>query len=132
MAGISTTHTQEDSVNDILKALALEYGDYRTHGYSVEAWGDGFICVDPEGGHLMSGGEGVVVKRKSTAELEAYRRIAEDQPGPRPVALLLESLLEDLGRLSDALVAEGHKDIGDRVLRLAQEHDPLEQTAVPA
>lgn len=65
-----------------LESLALRYGSYREHGYKVEALNPhdkskGWVLLDPDGAYLMIGSFGGVAP-KQEAELEAYRRIAQD------------------------------------------------------
>lgn len=64
---------------DILAALALRHGDYRSHGYTVERYhAGGWLLFDPDGSQLMIGSCGGLAPRKTDAMLEAYSRIDQD------------------------------------------------------
>ena len=62
-----------------LDSLILRFGNYRAHGYRVERYGDkGWTLQDSDGAYLMIASFGGVSPRRLDAEIEAYRRIAED------------------------------------------------------
>lgn len=67
------------SANPVLAALAVEYGDWRAYGYTVERYGPGeWLLRDPDGAQLMVANYGGLAPTQGAAILEAYTRIAQD------------------------------------------------------
>lgn len=98
---LSTLASAEPTDMDALKAFALEYGDHRTYGYKVQPLDEndhsrGWMLLDPAGGSLMIGGEGGVSRRKSSAILEAYRRIDGDSKAARVLGLDVDAFWADV------------------------------------
>lgn len=98
---LATLANTEPTDMDALKALALEYGDHRTYGYKVEPFDPndharGWMLLDPSGGQLMIGSEGGVSRRKSSAILEAYRRIDGDTQAARILGVDVDSFWADV------------------------------------
>jgi hypothetical protein len=86
---------------DALKAFAAEYGDHREYGYKVLPFDEndhsrGWMLLDPSGSNLQIGGEGGISRRKSSAILEAYRRIDGDSQAARQMGVDPRSFWADL------------------------------------
>jgi len=74
-----TDFTVADAGRSALAELALEFGDYRSRGYKVEPYGKGEWMLTLDGSQLMVADYGGLAPTKYAAELEAYRRIAQEE-----------------------------------------------------